>query len=112
MPLNLYAYYLKYIGIKIVIFLFIKIKNMKKSILFAFFFTLIMASSCSHTEIKEDQVPGAVVSAFKTKYPAATGTKWITEKEDGKTIYEAQFKENGDETKAEFNEDGSFVKEH
>lgn len=84
---------------------------MKKSILFGFLFTAIMASSCGDNKISEDKVPGAVVSSFKAKYPAATDTKWITEKADGKTIYEAQFKENGKEIEAEFNEDGSFKKE-
>jgi len=84
---------------------------MKKSIIFGFIFTIIMAVSCSDNKISEDKVPGAVVSAFKTKYPAATDTKWITEKKDGKTIYEAQFKSNAEPIEAEFNEDGSFIKE-
>ncbi len=83
---------------------------MKKSILFGLLFTLIMAS-CGDNKISEDKVPGAVVSSFKTKYPAATDNKWITEKKDGKTIYEAQFKADGKEIEAEFNEDGSFIKE-
>jgi uncharacterized membrane protein YkoI len=85
---------------------------MKKSILFGFIFTIIMATSCSHNKISEDKVPGSVVSAFKTKYPAATNTNWITEKKDGKIIYEAQFKDNGEDIEAEFNDDGSFIREH
>ena len=85
---------------------------MKKSFLFALLLSVLLATSCSHTEINEDQVPGAVVTSFKAKYPAAVISKWVTEKEDGKTIYEAVFKENGEESKAEFNEDGSFIKEH
>ena len=84
---------------------------MKKSILFAFLFTIIMATSCSDNKISEDKVPGAVVNSFKTKYPSATNTKWITEKKSDKTIYEAQFNNGGKEIEAEFNEDGSFVKE-
>ena len=78
---------------------------------FGFLFTIMVATSCSDNKISEDKVPGAVVTNFKAKYPAATGTKWITEKSDGKTIYEAQFKENGKEIEAEFNEDGSFKQE-
>ena len=85
---------------------------MKKSILFAFLFAIMVATSCSEKSISEHEVPGAVVSAFKTKYPEATDTKWITEKKDGKTIYEAQFKTQKEEVEAEFNEDGSFIKEH
>ncbi len=84
---------------------------MQKSILIGFIFTVMMAVSCSDNKISEDKVPGAVVSIFKGKYPAASDTKWITEKKDGKTIYEAQFKSGGKEIEAEFNEDGSFVKE-
>ncbi len=84
---------------------------MKKSILFSLLFTIIIATSCSDNKISEDKVPAAVVNSFKTKYPVATDTKWITEKKDGKTIYEAQFKSGKDEIEAEFNEDGSFIKE-
>lgn len=83
---------------------------MKKSILSGLLFTIIMAS-CGDNKISEDKVPGAVVSSFKTKYPTSTDNKWITEKQDGKTIYEAQFKNNGKDIEAEFSEDGSFIKE-
>ncbi len=86
---------------------------MKKLFLVALLFSAMVVSSCSsHTEIKEDKVPGAVITAFKEKYPTAVISKWITEKKDGKTIYEAVFKENGEEVEAEFNADGSFIKEH
>ncbi|HEY8687988.1 MAG TPA: PepSY-like domain-containing protein [Chitinophagaceae bacterium] len=85
---------------------------MKKSILFSFLFAIMVATSCSDNKISEDKVPGAVVSAFKTKYPAATDTKWITEKKSDKTIYEAQFKSGGKDIEAEFNDDGIFVQEN
>ncbi len=84
---------------------------MKKSILFGLIFTIISAISCSDNKISEDKVPAAVITSFKTKYPAAVNTVWITEKKDGKLIYEAQFKNNNEEVEAEFNEDGSFIKE-
>ncbi len=85
---------------------------MKRSIFFGLLFIIIMASSCGDNKISEDKVPGAVVTSFKTKYPTAADNKWITEKKDGKTIYEAQFKLNGKETvEAEFSEDGTFIKE-
>lgn len=83
---------------------------MKRSILTGLLFTIIMAS-CGDNKISEDKVPGAIVTSFKAKYPTATDTKWITEKSDGKTIYEAQFKNDGKDIEAEFNEDGSFIKE-
>jgi hypothetical protein len=68
-------------------------------------------ASCGDNKISQDKVPGAVVSSFNAKYPTATDTKWITEKSDGKTIYEAQFKNAGKSIEAEFNEDGSFKQE-
>ncbi len=83
---------------------------MKRSILFGFLFTIIMAS-CSDNQISEDKVPGAIVTSFKAKYPTASDTKWIIEKKDGKPIYEAQFKANGKNIEAEFNEDGTFIQE-
>ncbi len=86
---------------------------MKKLFLVALLFSAVMVTSCSsHTDIKEDKVPAAVITAFKEKYPTAIISKWVTEKKDGNTIYEAVFKENGEEIEAEFNEDGSFIKEH
>ena len=83
---------------------------MKKSSLSALVFTLLMAS-CGDNKISEDKVPGAVVTNFKSKYPTASDNKWITEKKDGKTIYEAQFKLEGKEVEAEYNEDGSYINE-
>lgn len=86
---------------------------MKNSFLFALLFSVMVFASCSsHKEVKEDQVPGAVVSAVKAKYPTAVISKWITEEKEGKTIYEAVLKDNGEEIEAEFNADGSFIKEH
>ena len=82
---------------------------MKKSISFGFLLIIIMVNiSCSDNKISEDKVPGIVVSAFKTKYPESTGTKWTAEKKDGKTVYEVEFKNNGKEEDVEFNEDGSL----
>ena len=89
-----------------------KIKNMKNIFSATLLFTVMLAASCSHSEITEDQVPSEVVTAFKEKYPTAVISKWVTEKKDGKTIYEAVAKENGEEIEAEFNADGSFIKEH
>jgi hypothetical protein len=85
---------------------------MKKLLLPACVFLVFAVASCSHNEIAEDKVPAAVITAFKQKYPAAIISKWITESKDGKTIYEAVAKENGEEVEAEFNADGSFIKEH
>lgn len=85
---------------------------MKKFILSAFVFVVLASTSCSHSEISENKVPAAVVTAFKAKYPGAIISKWVTEKKDGKTIYEAVAKVEGEVIEAEFNADGSFIKEH
>ena len=84
---------------------------MKRSILVCFLFAIITFTSCSDNKISEDKVPAPVVANFKARYPGATDTKGITEKSEGKIVYEAQFKENGQEIEAEFNEDGTFKKE-
>jgi uncharacterized membrane protein YkoI len=47
------------------------------------------------TSFAEDvKVPDAVKSAFAEKYKHAKDVKWGTEKEDGKTAYEAAWKDN------------------
>ncbi|MBL7922273.1 MAG: hypothetical protein JNJ40_18305 [Bacteroidia bacterium] len=73
---------------------------------------VIALSSCA-TEFKiiGDDVPVAVSSAFKTKYPSVSNPEWEVEKEDGRLIYEAEFKLDGKRKEAEFKPDGTFIKE-
>ncbi len=51
------------------------------------------------------------MNAFTAKYPGATDVEWKTEKEDGKTIYEAAFKLNDKKIEAEFDANGTFITE-
>ena len=81
-----------------------------KSLFISSFFSGIFLTACdSSKDVKETDVPQSVVAAFKAKYPNATVTEWETEKEDGKIIYEAKFKEGDKEKKVHVAADGSSV---
>lgn len=73
---------------------------------------IIMLTSCA-TEFKiiGDDVPVAVSNAFKAKYPSVSTPEWEVEKEEGRLIYEAEFKLEGKRKEAEFKPDGTFIKE-
>jgi hypothetical protein len=72
----------------------------------------IALSSCS-TEfgIVGEDVPSSVKTAFTAKYPTVTNPEWEVEKEEGRLIYEAEFKVDGKKKEAEFKPDGTFIKE-
>ena len=59
-----------------------------------------MSSSCGDKKTSVSDVPPAAVSAFPAKYPAAGDVNRITESKNGKTLYEAQFKFNNENTEA------------
>jgi uncharacterized lipoprotein YmbA len=82
-----------------------------KQIAAMFIFTLLIAACSSETEISSADLPEAVASAFKARYPDAADVEWEVEKEDGKQYYEAEFKLEGKEKEASFLEDGTFVEE-
>lgn len=79
---------------------------------YAAFFTVSLLSSCGDKKIAAPDVPKPVMDAFHTKYPGVTDAGWIVEEKDNKKIYEAKFKVNGEEVEAEFDANGTFVKEH
>lgn len=68
-------------------------------------------SEKGHGSIPESDVPAAVKTAFTAKYPGTAVEKWERESEDGKTLYEAEFKMNGKDMEAFWDEAGNFVKE-
>jgi hypothetical protein len=73
---------------------------------------MIALTSCAtEFEILSDDVPQAVQTAFKTKYPTASDAEWEVEKSDGRLVYEAEFKLEGKRKEAEFKPDGTFIKE-
>jgi uncharacterized membrane protein YkoI len=57
-------------------------------------------------KISSDKVPANVLNAFKAKFPAATDVNWGVEKS---TDYEAEFKINGEEYSANFNQNGKWL---
>ena len=73
-------------------------------------FAALLFTACeSSSEVKEADVPQSVKSTFMAKYPSAQVTKWKTEKENGKMIYEAKFKDGGKEKEVHITPDGSSV---
>lgn len=85
---------------------------MKTAKKFSVIISMILFISCA-TEFKimTDDVPVAVISAFKTKYPGVLNPEWEVEKEAGRLIYEAEFKLDGKRKEAEFKPDGTFIRE-
>ena len=85
---------------------------MKKIMFYAAFFTGTILSSCDgDKKIAAADVPKPAMDAFNTKYPGVTDAGWIVEEKDNKKIYEAKFKVNGEEVEAEFDANGTFIKE-
>jgi len=69
--------------------------------------TVAFASTVATAQkLTEDQIPAAVVSAFKAKYPAAAKIKW--EKEND-SEFEAEFMLNKAEMSANFDATGKWI---
>ena len=81
--------------------------------------SLFTIQSCDNdTKVKEDDktisttdVPAPVQTAFSAKYSTATDVKWEDAHEGTKQTYKAKFTLNGKKMKAEFDNNGGFVKE-
>ena len=87
-------------------------------LLIAISFSLVIFQSCNNDKKDKDDkgvsvndVPAPVQSAFTAKYSTATETKWEDAHENDKKTYKAKFLLNGKKMKAEFNADGSLIKE-
>lgn len=76
---------------------------MKK--LFIVTIVLIFSAPCFSQKIDEADVPDAVKSTFKTRFPGTTDIKW--EKKD--TLYNATFLMGTTATEAEYNEKGTWI---
>ncbi len=64
------------------------------------------------TRIDASEVPGSVITAFKSKYPSVSNVKWVTgTNKKGKTFYRVRWQTSGKEMMAMFKNDGSFIKE-
>jgi hypothetical protein len=73
---------------------------MKKILILFVITTCLLFQACSQN------VPTSVKNAFATKFPKATQVKWSKEKS---LTYEAEFKLNGAEMSANFDEKGSWT---
>lgn len=81
--------------------------------------SLFTIQSCDNdNKVKEDDktisttdVPAPVQTAFSAKYSTATDVKWEDAHEGTKQTYKAKFTLNGKKMKAEFDNNGGFVKE-
>lgn len=82
-----------------------------KKLMMSLVVAMCLLSACDEKKLSSSDVPEPARTSFATQYPGATEVEWKTEKDDGKTIYEAKFKKDGKEIEAEFNADGTFIKE-
>ena len=60
-------------------------------------------------ELQPSQVPDPVTAAASKRYPNAQISRWSSEVEEGRTIYEASFVEGSSTRQIEFAEDGTLV---
>ena len=87
-------------------------------VLIGFCLSLLLIQSCNDTKTETDDkaisasdIPASVQSAFSAKYSTATEVKWEDAKEDSLQTFKAKFVLNGKKMKAEFDRNGTFVKE-
>jgi hypothetical protein len=85
--------------------------------------SLVITTACSNNKepksrmdeknvISGRDVPEIVKENFLAKYPGATAVLWENATEDSITTLKVKFKRDGKFWKAEFNKDGSFIKDN
>ena len=74
---------------------------------------ILILYSCGEKEKKVSaaELPSKVSATFSAKYLDASDVKWEEEIENGKTVYEADFKFNGKGMEVEIDTAGILVKE-
>jgi len=55
-----------------------------------------------------DKIPKPVMDSLKAKFPNAKIEKWTKETENGKVIYDLEFRQNGRKAEADIAEDGAI----
>src|SRR5262245_62003135 len=55
-----------------------------------------------------DKIPKAVMDGLKAKFPKPEITKWTKETENGKVVYDIEFKQDGRKAEADIAEDGTI----
>ena len=72
-------------------------------------FVLVATVSGAEDEPKDlDKIPKAVMDALKAKFPRAKIDKWTKETENGKVVYDIEFKQDGRKAEADIAEDGTI----
>jgi hypothetical protein len=91
---------------------------MKRLLIVAAIFISLAEPACnsksdkkSNNNISDSDVPAAVKSAFTAKYGEVSNVEWEHAKENNQATYKAKFKMGDEKWKAEFNPDGSLLKE-
>jgi hypothetical protein len=70
---------------------------------------LLATASRGEDEPKDlDKIPKVVMDALKVKFPRAKIDKWTKETENGKVIYDIEFKQDGRRAEADIFEDGTL----
>jgi hypothetical protein len=77
-----------------------------KNVITMLFIAVLMSNGACAQKIAADKVPADVASAFKAKFPNAIKVSWEMEKTNE---YEAEFKENGGEMSANFDNTGKWL---
>ena len=77
-----------------------------KKIIFMLLSAALLSNVVYSQKISANKVPAAVTSAFKTKFPTATKATWEIE---NKTEFEVNFKINGEEVSANFDNTGKWL---
>jgi hypothetical protein len=82
----------------------------RKGLLAALAVVLLVPAARAADEPKDlDKIPKAVMDSLKAKFPKAKIEKWTKETEDGKVVYDIEFKNDGKKTEADIAEDGTIV---
>lgn len=72
----------------------------------AVFLLFLLVNLSFAQKMREKDIPAAVTSAFKTKFPDATKASW---EKEGTSDYEVSFKLNGKEISANFDDAGKWL---
>ncbi|QXP84079.1 PepSY-like domain-containing protein [Methylococcus sp. ANG] len=86
---------------------------MKRNISSVLVFAGALALSAGVTageDLAEQQVPKAVLDAFKAVYPNATDVEYEKKVKHGETVYEIEFKDQGVEREIVYSADGKVLK--
>lgn len=62
-------------------------------------------------ELRKDQVPAAVISAFESAHPGVGPAEYEAKTFQGKTVYKVEYKEGGKEIEILYSPEGTVVQQ-